>query len=120
MSKQKTFRVEGLPSVWHTEETLLLWESLREEGISLSKYLRDAILALAARYSFSITNAAIHNVVKLTEIREFEKRSREVDYTYLYAFEFLKSHPEFRYARQSDIQRLALKEFGTLEVQLPT
>jgi len=128
-------RVYGLSSFRHTVKTRGIFNSLRienkiknedEDDFNKSDFIRKSIMHLAQKNGFKDKPSEQPNYIstnKWNEIEELKRKStvirngktmrsrgnRGVDYTYLYAFEFLsKTILEFKHVGVAEIQRQAI------------
>jgi hypothetical protein len=85
----KSFRLAGLSTVYHNKTTRSIFERL--EG-NRSEIIGEAIVKFATKKGFNPSKFSVDYVSedRLEVIKSFEKKQKRVDYTYLYAFEFLK------------------------------
>ncbi len=120
-------RVNGLSSVRHTEETRSIFDQL--EITNDSDFLRKAIVHLAQGNGFEgkpDLRPYYIDVVRWAKIEQLYTKSfaqkngetiksrgkRGVDYTYLYAFLYLRSTLEYKHPTSAELQRLAIIDYG--------
>jgi len=106
-----TFRIAGLGGVSHTPETKQIFKLIPLDG-TISHFLSTALIKFAESRGFNETRISEYqqdfiSEERLIEINEFENKARRVDYTYLYAYEYLKRR--LRYSNHSSIIRAALQ-----------
>ncbi len=122
-------RANGLSSIRHTKETQgIMFVQLEIENDS--DFIRKSIVHLAQKNGFTdkpIIQPSYITMDKWIRIRELDLRSfiqingkmvkargdRGVDYTYLYAFWYLRSIPEYKHPTSAELQRLAIIDYGT-------
>lgn len=122
-------RANGLSSIRHTEETQnIMFIQLGIENDS--DFIRKSIVHLAQKNGFlekPTTQPAYISTDKWTIIRQLDLSSfiqkngktvrargnRGVDYTYLYAFWFLRSLEKYQHAHYAELQRCAIIDYGT-------
>ncbi len=122
-------RANGLSSIRHTKETQnIMFVQLGIENDS--DFIRKSIVHLAQKNGFlekPTTQPAYIDMDKWSKIRQLDLNSfiqkngktvkargyRGVDYTYLYAFWFLRSIPEYKHPTSAELQRLAIVDYGT-------
>ncbi len=127
MSKSQC-RVNGLSSVRHTDQTRGIFNQLKITNDS--DFLRKAIVHLAQKNGFDgkpDIRPYYIDVMKWIKIEQLYEKSfaqkngemvksrgkRGVDYTYLYAFLYLRSTLEYRHPTSAELQRLAIIDYGT-------
>ncbi len=129
MTKSQS-RVNGLSSVRHTGRTYsIMFTELKVENES--DFIRKAIVYFAQENGFGdkpVTLPSYIDIDRWTKIRSLDLKSfmqkngkmiksrgdRGVDYTYLYAFEFLRSLAEFKHVGTAKLQRLAIIDYGVM------
>ena len=94
----KSFRVAGLSSCYHTQETMEIFERCMDNSITES--VTSAMVKYAEKLGFGgqISDDMVNSVYlaryissgRLVQIQGLVDRSRKKDYTYLVAFEFLQ------------------------------
>ncbi len=121
-------RVNGLSSVRHTEKTRNIFDQL--EITNDSDFLRKAIVHLAQKNGFEgkpSLRPYYVGVDRWSKIEQLYEKSfahkngetiksrgkRGVDYTYLYAFLYLRSTLEYKHPTSAELQRLAIIDYGT-------
>ena len=122
-------RVNGLSSVRHTDQTRnIMFEELKVENES--DFIRRAIVYFAQQNGFGdkpIAQPDYIDIHRWTKIRALDLNSfvqingkmvkargdRGVDYTFLYAFWFLRSLEKYEYVPYAELQRLAIIKYGT-------
>ncbi len=120
-------RVNGLSSVRHIPETRSIFDQLKITNDS--DFLRKAIVHLAEKNGFDgkpDLRPYYIDVAKWAKIEQLYTKSfaqkngemiksrgkRGVDYTYLYAFLYLRSTLEYRHPTSAELQRLAIIDYG--------
>ena len=126
MAKSQS-RVNGLSSVRHTDKTRSIFDQLKVTNDS--DFLRKAVVYLAQKNGFKDRPSIRPDYIdteKWSKIEQLYTNSfilkngkavksrgeRGVDYTYLYAFLYLRSTLEYRHATSAELQRLAIIDYG--------
>ncbi len=84
----KSFRVAGLSSCWHTQETREIFE--RCANGSITEFVTVAIVNYAEEMGYNCEKDIVINVGRMAQIQSMIDKSRKKDYTYLVAFEYLR------------------------------
>ena len=104
----------------HTEATKEILDSLNG---SRSEFIREAILKFAKGRGFEQANPDLvsdKNKLKIEALKLSNKRmKRKINYSYIYAFWWLKLQPEFRYISLSELQRLIICQSSLLQISSP-
>ncbi len=87
LMETKSFRVAGLSSCWHNQETREIFE--RCVNGSITEFVTVSIVNYAEKMGFIHATHFI-NSKRLGEIENMIDKSRKKDYTYLVAFEYLR------------------------------
>ncbi len=110
----KFFRVDGLPSCQHTDETRKAFKHWFVNDKSITRFVSSAIIEYAINLGFVSENGAKPDYVSDSRYQFIEgkiAKSRGKDYTYLVAFEWLLwKHPG---ASKSFVQRQAVINFNS-------
>ncbi len=108
----KSFRVAGLSSCWHNEKTKEIFE--RCANGSVTRFVTSAIIDYAETLGFVYDNGSFNKPNYITdkrfaEIETMVDKSRQKNYTYLVAFEYLRwKRPG---VSKSNLQRDAISNF---------
>ena len=101
----------------HTEETRKIFDNLNG---SRSDFAREAILKFAKDRGFEQVTPDLvsdENRLKIEILEQSNERmKRKIDYSYIYAFWWLKLQPEFRYISLSELQRLIICQSSPVQV----
>ncbi len=113
----KSFRVTGLPTCYHTPETKEIFKKHVNGDVTITQLITLAIVEYAKQLGFAYPKSSNLVMIKpeyinderFAQIQYTIDKSKEKDYTYLVAFEYLRwKRPG---VSKSNLQRDAIKNF---------
>jgi len=101
-----TFHVMGLPTTTHNEAT----REILNKQPDRSTFVREQVVKFAKYHGFEWSEnghkPSFINDDKWREYVTLSERSRHTDYTFLVAYQWLKSLDKFQYISNADLLRL--------------
>jgi hypothetical protein len=101
-----TFHAMGLPTTTHTAATREILDNKPDK----SKFIRAQVLKFAASHGFEWAangyRPGFMSDEKWQRYSELSGKSRHIDYTFLVAYDWLKSLDKFHYSTDANLMRL--------------